>query len=43
MSHIVAIAGGSGGLGRTLVDALKNSTYKPLVLARQVFSFNIQL
>ncbi|OAG01466.1 NAD(P)-binding protein [Paraphaeosphaeria sporulosa] len=35
MSHIVAIAGGSGALGRTLVDALKNSAYKPLILARQ--------
>ncbi|KAJ4291662.1 hypothetical protein N0V90_009557 [Kalmusia sp. IMI 367209] len=36
MSHIIAIAGGSGGLGRALVDALKSSdTYKPLVLARK--------
>lgn len=36
MSHVVAIAGGTGALGRTLVDALKNSAYKPLILARQV-------
>ncbi|KAF2443021.1 NAD(P)-binding protein [Karstenula rhodostoma CBS 690.94] len=36
MSHVVAIAGGSGALGRALVDALKNSAYKPLILARQV-------
>lgn len=39
MSHIVAIAGGSGGLGRALVDALKDSPYKPVVLARQVKHF----
>ncbi|PVI03450.1 NAD(P)-binding protein [Periconia macrospinosa] len=35
MSHIVGIAGGTGGLGRALVDALKNSPHKPIVLARQ--------
>ncbi|KAJ4360048.1 uncharacterized protein N0V89_000607 [Didymosphaeria variabile] len=36
MSHVVAVAGGSGGLGRALVDALKKSTYKSIILARQV-------
>ncbi|KAL5389579.1 hypothetical protein PMIN02_007337 [Paraphaeosphaeria minitans] len=39
MSHVVAIAGGSGALGRTIIDALKKSTYKPLILARQVNIF----
>lgn len=32
----MAVAGGSGGLGRALVDAFKNSPYKPMILARQV-------
>ncbi|KAL1592305.1 hypothetical protein SLS60_011382 [Paraconiothyrium brasiliense] len=35
MSHVVAVAGGSGALGRALVDALNNSPYIPLVLGRQ--------
>ncbi|KAF2692136.1 NAD(P)-binding protein [Lentithecium fluviatile CBS 122367] len=36
MSHVVAIAGGSGGLGRAVVDALKmDSRYEPIILARK--------
>ncbi|KAF1976170.1 NAD(P)-binding protein [Bimuria novae-zelandiae CBS 107.79] len=41
MSRVVAIAGGSGGLGRALVNALKKSTYTPLILARKVTLFRI--
>ena len=37
MPVVVAIAGGSGGLGRALVDALKaDDRYEPLILARNV-------
>jgi uncharacterized protein YbjT (DUF2867 family) len=39
MSHIVAVAGGSGGLGRAIIDALKaSSKYKSLILSRKVRS-----
>jgi nucleoside-diphosphate-sugar epimerase len=37
MSSIVAVAGGSGGLGRAIIDALKaSSKYEPLILSRKV-------
>lgn len=37
MSSIVAVAGGSSGLGRSIIDALKESSkYTPLVLSRKV-------
>ena len=39
MSSIVAVAGGSGGLGRAIIDALKaSSKYEPLILSRKVRS-----
>jgi hypothetical protein len=37
MPSVVAIAGGSGGLGRTLVEVLRaDSRYEPVILARNV-------
>jgi uncharacterized protein YbjT (DUF2867 family) len=37
MSSIVAVAGGSGGLGRAIIDALKaDKRYTPLILSRKV-------
>lgn len=37
MSSVVAVAGGTGGLGRAIVDALKaNAKLTVLVLSRQV-------
>jgi hypothetical protein len=37
MPSVVAIAGGSGGLGRTLVEVLRADTrYEPVILARNV-------
>jgi uncharacterized protein YbjT (DUF2867 family) len=40
MPAVIAVAGGSGGLGRALVDALKaDDRYEPLILARTVCTF----
>ena len=36
MSSIVAVAGGSGGLGRAIIDTLKGSKYEVVILARNV-------
>lgn len=37
MPLVVAVGGGSGGLGRRIVDALKaDNRYEPLILARKV-------
>jgi NAD(P)-dependent dehydrogenase (short-subunit alcohol dehydrogenase family) len=37
MSKIVAVAGGSGGLGRSIIDALnEDKKYTALILARKV-------
>lgn len=32
----VAVAGGTGGLGQTIVEALTNSDHKTVVLTREV-------
>lgn len=32
----VAVAGGTGGLGRTIVEALANSDHETVVLTREV-------
>lgn len=40
MSSIIAVAGGSGGLGRTIVDVVKkDSRYKTFILSRKVSIF----
>ncbi|KAF2243963.1 hypothetical protein BU26DRAFT_523515 [Trematosphaeria pertusa] len=37
MSAVIAVAGGSGGLGRAIVDVLKaDSRYEVVILARKV-------
>lgn len=37
MSNVIAVAGGTGSLGRTIVDELKTSPlYSVIVLARKV-------
>jgi NADP-dependent 3-hydroxy acid dehydrogenase YdfG len=42
MSTVVAVAGGSSGLGRTIVDALKlDGRYEVLILGRKVLSIQI--
>lgn len=37
MSKVIAVAGGTGSVGRTIVEELKKSSvYSPIVLARNV-------